>query len=310
MGAADGAASGVHQLHSLVAHYVDHGELMSKKSIYILSPMYGGQLMQNYHNSFIGLVLLCRDMGIDIGWSNIWNESLVSRARNRAVDNFLRLSDHTHCIFIDSDIGFDPRDVIEMLNIDKPILGVPCTKKSINWNRIQTAVEKRLLEWVETLPQKNLPAQALLDLYKKSGREFPPQELPRIGGDFVMNFQQSDGNRVFRLDQPESMMHVGTGMLMVKREVFMKFKEHYPDRWYESRGDVQANPGQIFDFFHVGINEQTREYDSEDFWFIHDCMALGYEAFLLPKVKTTHMGTHSFDGDLIAAVQAVNSYMI
>src|SRR6266851_2084354 len=107
------------------------------KSLYVLSPMYGGNLTLNYHNSFVQLMLACRDLGIEFGWTNTWNESLISRARNRMVDSFLKTSTNTHAIFIDADIGFDPRDVIAMLEMDKDILGVPCSKKSIRWDRIQ-----------------------------------------------------------------------------------------------------------------------------------------------------------------------------
>jgi hypothetical protein len=89
---------------------------------------------------------------------------------------------------------------------------------------------------------------------------------------------------------------------MVKREVFLKFMKAYPDRWYEARNDASSNPGRIHDFFKVGVNSETRDYDSEDYWFIHDCIALGYQALLCPWVKTTHMGTNTFYGDMPAAM--------
>ena len=271
------------------------------KSLYCLTPMYGGTLSLNYHNAFVQLVNLCRDAGIQFGWTNTWNESLISRARNRMVDSYLKMSENTHCVFIDSDIGFDPRDILLMLEMDKDILGVPCTKKSIRWDRIQDVVTKQALQWVlnnRARIENGIDPQALLHLYKKSGVAIHPALLPKIGGDFVLNFPPYEGEKTIQLDTPEPMKHVGTGLLMVKREVFLKFKKAYPDRWYESRGDPASNPGQVFDFFRVGVNPETREYDSEDYWFIHDCIALGYTAHLLPCVRTTHMGTFTFEGDM------------
>jgi hypothetical protein len=274
------------------------------KSLYILTPMYGGNLTLNYHNSFMQLVCLCRDLGIDLGSTNTYNESLISRARNRMVDSYLKESSHTHACFIDADIGFDARDIITMMEMDKDILGVPCTKKSIRWDRIQAAIVRRVLEWAHNNPacQNGHNPAALIQQFIESGRAFSPADLPRIGGDFVLNFPAFDGEKTIELDKPEPMKHVGTGLLMIKREVFVKFMKTYSDRWYESRTDANSLPGRIHDFFKVGVNPETREYDSEDYWFIHDCIAMGYKALLCPWIKTTHMGTNTFVGDMPAAL--------
>lgn len=275
------------------------------KSLYVLTPMYGGQLSLNYHNSFVQLVNLCRDVGVAIGWSNTWNESLISRARNRMVDSYLKESENTHAVFIDADIGFDPRDILMMLEMDKDILGVPCTTKKIRWDRIQDAISRRAIEWAHGSPdcKNGADTNALMKMFKESGRAINPEDLPKVAGNFVLNFPpMAEAEKQIQLDTPEPMKHVGTGLLMVKREVFLKFKKAYPDRWYESRGDEAVLPGKVHDFFRVGINPETREYDSEDYWFIHDCIAIGYKALLLFHVRTTHMGTHTYISDVPAAV--------
>lgn len=274
------------------------------KSLYVLTPMYGGTLSLNYHNSFVQLVNLCHQLNIEIGWSNTWNESLISRARNRMTDSFLKQSENTHCVFIDADIGFDPRDIMMMLEMDKDILGVPCTTKKIRWDRVQDAVSRRAIEWAHMSPEcKNgASVDSLLKLFKESGRQINIDDFPKVAGNFVLNFPPKEGQITFQLDKPEPMKHVGTGLLMVKREVFLKFKKAYPDRWYESRGDEAVLPGKVHDFFRVGINPETREYDSEDYWFIHDCIAIGYQALLLFHVRTTHMGTYTYESDVPAAV--------
>jgi hypothetical protein len=270
------------------------------KSLYILTPMYGGNLTFNYHNSFHLLSHLCRDLGIEFGATNLYNESLISRARNRMSDTYLKETSYTNGCFIDADIGFDPQDIITMLEMDEPILGVPCSKKSIRWDRIQTAIARRVIDWYNT-QNRQADVNALAEQFKASGVAFNPADIPKIGGDFVLNFFPFE-NKTIHLDKPEPMKHVGTGLLMIKREVFQKFMKAYPDRWYEARYDAASNPGRIHDFFKVGINPESREYDSEDYWFIHDCIALGYKALLLPWVKTTHVGTYTFHGDMPAAL--------
>jgi hypothetical protein len=275
------------------------------KSLYVLSPFYGGQLTMNYHQSFTQLVALCRDVGVEIGANNVYNESLISRARNRLVDSYLKQNTHTHAVFIDADIGFDPKDVLAMLEMDLDIAGVPCSRKSIRWDRIQVAVARRIFQWLQnTGAGKNGTDPAgLLDQFKKSGAAIRPEDFPKIAGDFVFNFPPFDGNINIQLDKPEIMKHMGTGLLMIKREVFLKFKKSYPDRWYEARTDPASNPGPIHDFFKVGVNPETREYDSEDYWFCKNCTDIGFKVWMCPWVKTTHMGTFVYHGDLPAALE-------
>jgi hypothetical protein len=283
------------------------------KSLYVLTPMYGGNLSMNYHDSFVQLVLLCQNLGIPFGWSNVFNESLISRARNRLTDSFMKTSANTHAIFIDADIGFNPQDIIDMLEMDKDILGVPCSKKSLRWDRIQLAIARRAFQWAQHNAPNGTDPMILAQRFRQSAAAIDPtvrpdsagvpiSEFSKIAGDFVMNFPAFEGEKTIQLDQPEEMKHVGTGLLMIKREVFVKFKKAYPDRWYEPRNDPNSNPGPIHDYFKVGINPETREYDSEDYWLCHDAIALGYKVLMAPWVRTTHMGTYTFVGDIPAAL--------
>jgi hypothetical protein len=267
--------------------------------------MYGGQLSMNYHSSFLQLALLCRERGIDFGWSNVINESLISRARNTLADSYLKDSSRTHAVFIDADIGFDALDILAMLEMDVDIVGVPCSKKSIRWDRVQHAITKRVFQWVkenEAICQNGSDVNSLAQQFQRDGMEIDPAEFPRIAGDFVMRFLPFE-EKVIQVDKPEIMKQMGTGLLMIKREVFLKFKKAYPDRWYEApHGESGTLPGQIHDFFRVGVNPETRLYDSEDFWFCKNCSDLGYKIWMLPHVRTTHMGTYTFVGDMPAAL--------
>ena len=58
------------------------------------------------------------------------------------VDEFLNRSDASHLLFIDSDIHFQPEDVIAMLALDKDVIGGPYPKKAIKWKSIKTAITK------------------------------------------------------------------------------------------------------------------------------------------------------------------------
>ena len=117
-------------------------EELSKKSIFVATPMYGGMNHGLYAKACLDLQAICVQYGIKIKFSFLFNESLITRARNYLVDEFLNRSDCTHLLFIDADIHFDPKDVIAMLALDKDVIGGPYPKKAIKWRSVKKALQK------------------------------------------------------------------------------------------------------------------------------------------------------------------------
>jgi hypothetical protein len=213
--------------------------------------------------------------GIPCTYTFVYNESLVQRARNRLVDEYLKNTELTHAIFIDADIGFEPDEIFSMLEMDLPVIGAGCVKKNVRWDRIQKVVGA-------------------------NSREYSAEELLKISGDYVINFAPFTGEREMKMNEPQKVNQLGTGVMMIQRQVFDKYKKTYPDRWYEGRGDQAALAGPIYDFFRTGINYETRDYESEDYWFCNDCIAMGYDIWLCPWVRTTHQGSFTYTGDMPA----------
>ena len=109
-------------------------EDLQKKSLFIATPMYGGVNHGLYMKACLDLQGLCFQYGVQAKFSFLFNESLITRARNYLVDEFLYRSDCTHMLFIDSDIHFDARDVMALLALDKDVAGGPYPKKAIKTN--------------------------------------------------------------------------------------------------------------------------------------------------------------------------------
>jgi hypothetical protein len=250
---------------------------LRKRKLFIATPCYGGVCTGLYAKACLDLQGLCIQYGVECRFSFIFNESLITRARNYLVDEFLR-SGCTHMLFIDADIQFNPQDVIALLAMDRDIIGGPYPKKTINWANIVNAVKNHA---------------------DKEG--FNPNELDQVTGDFVFN--PVPGTKSFRVTEPVEVMEIGTGFMMVKREVFDTYAEKYPELNYKPDHIGQANfdgTRYIHAYFDTVIDPQSHRYLSEDYMFCQNARAIGIKVWLCPWMKTTHVGTYAFQGDLPA----------
>jgi hypothetical protein len=234
--------------------------------------MYGGQCCGMYMKSCLDLQTIFQQYGIPSRFSFIFNESLITRARNYLVDEFLR-TDFTHLLFIDADIHFNPQDIIAMLALDKDVIGAPYPKKAINWGNVAHAA--------------------------RTHPELDPKELEAVVGDYVFNVVK--GTEKFQVSEPLEVMEIGTGYFLVKREVFPKFAEAYPQLRYKPDHVGQKNfdgSRYIHAYFDTVIDPQSERYLSEDYMFCQWYRAIGGHIWLCPWVQTQHVGTFAFTGNM------------
>ena len=89
---------------------------LQKIKLFVATPMYGGQCAGMYSKAAIDLATMCANYGVECRFFFIFNESLITRARNYLVDEFLRAEEFTHLMFIDSDINFNPKYFERMIH--------------------------------------------------------------------------------------------------------------------------------------------------------------------------------------------------
>jgi len=255
-------------------------EDLRKVKLFVGTPMYGGFAHGMFQKACLDLQGLCIKYGIEVKFSFLFNESLVTRARNYIVDEYIR-SGFTHLLFIDSDISFDPNDVIALLALDKDVIGGPYPKKSINWGAIWKA-------------SKRLATDPNFDESKWS-----PGELEGVAGEYVFN--PVPGTTQFKVTEPLEVMEIGTGYMLIKRHVFDKFREEYPHLNYKPDHAGQPNfdgSRYIHAYFDTVIDPDSHRYLSEDYMFCQYWRAIGGSVWLCPWMKTEHVGTYSFKGDM------------
>jgi len=254
---------------------------LKKNKVFVATPMYGGMAHGLYIKSCLDLQTSLGKYGVDTKFSFLFNESLITRARNYLVDEFLR-TDYTHLLFIDSDIHYSPQDVIALLALDKDVIGGPYPKKSINWGNIAHAA-------------RNHP-------------DLEPRELEALVGEYVFNVVK--GTKQFTVTEPLEVMEIGTGYMMVKREVFTKMAEAYPMIHYKPDHVGQANfdgSRYIHAYFDTVIDTKdsitgggSDRYLSEDYMFCQMWRKIGGQIYLCPWMKTQHIGTYAFTGNMPA----------
>jgi hypothetical protein len=262
-------------------------EDLRKYSIFVATPMYGGMNHGLYMKSCLDLQALCMQYGIQVKFSFLFNESLITRARNYLVDEFLNRSDCTHLLFIDSDINFNPQDVIAMLALDKDVIGGPYPKKAIKWRAVKSAVARN--------------------------PEVDAQTLEKVAGDFVFN--PVKGTEKFNVTEPLEVLEIGTGFMMVKREVFAQFEKQYPQLRYKPDHVGQAHfdgSRYIHAYFDTIIDSAdsatgggSDRYLSEDYMFCQLWRKMGGQIWLCPWMRTAHIGTYHFQGDMPAVANFV-----
>ena len=259
-------------------------EELKKNKLFVATPMYGGMAHGLYIKASLDLQNVMSKYGIETKFSFLFNESLITRARNYLVDEFLR-SGFTHLLFIDSDIHYQPQDIVALMALDKDVIGGPYPKKSINWGNVAQAA-------------RNNP-------------DLDPKELEGLVGEYVFNVVK--GTQQFQVTEPLEVLEIGTGHLMVKRQVFEKMQDSFPNIKYKPDHVGQANfdgSRYIHAYFDTVIDTKdsitgggTERYLSEDYMFCQMWRKIGGQIFLCPWMKTQHIGTYAFTGDMPKVAQ-------
>lgn len=297
-------------------------EEMRKFKLFVATPMYGGMCAGMYTRAMADLSAKMAKYRIPLQFYYLFNESLITRARNYCVDEFMR-SDATHLMFIDSDIGFKSDDVLAMLGLmiqnpdEYDVMCGPYPKKTIAWEKIAQAVNQGVAD-------------------------DNPNNLENYVGDFVLNPRKTGG---IKISEPAEVAEGGTGFMMIQKRVFEEYAEKYPQFYYKPDHIRTANfdgSREIMAYFDALIDDKSQNlmneiqafydqkpdaskddviaflsdkttgihqekysnrYLSEDYMFCYNVIRMGRKVWMCPWMQLKHVGSYTFGGSLAHMAQ-------
>jgi hypothetical protein len=260
--------------------------VIKDKKLMIATPMYGGNCTAAYLISLVNLFGLANTIPFSLRIELIYNDALVTRARNELVHTFLK-SDYDYFMFIDGDIQFNARDILYMLQTlveskDKEIIVGTYPKKQINWNNIDAAHKNNLIKTLE--------------------------DYEKYSGNYVLNFNNANNSTQikFNLSEPVKILDAGTGFMMIKRSVFDKFANAYPEQTYTDHDTKEKKIA----YFDCKIDPDDNAYLSEDYMFTRWLKRIGIETWLFPWIKLAHQGAYIFNGDYTSYASLIHETQI
>jgi|TARA_R100001530_G_scaffold135575_1_gene113136 hypothetical protein len=247
-----------------------------KIGVTLSTPAYGGLLCEGYFHGVLKLSSLFsqqKDWKLHI--NTMGNESLITRARNTLVAQFLDLcekepEEHTHLMFIDADIGFTAASVKRMIDFDKDIVTGVYPRKSIDWQGVEKMCKKGEFDMLE---QKSLGYNINF---------VNPKNI------------QMDKGFVEVLDS-------ATGFMLIKKEVFFKLIKAFPYLKYTTDQIINGQSfksNNCYAFFDCIIDEKSNRYLSEDYAFCRLWQKIKGKIYADLMSPLTHYGTHAFKGNI------------
>ena len=265
----------------LISNYTEaQKEFMKGKRVMIGTPCYGGMTTAAYVQSMVGFSNLSKLFGVEYVLVTLINESLVTRARNDIVSQFLNFKDEKgyldYLMFIDADIQFQPDSVLRLIVHDKDIAAGAYPLKVINYDTIS----------------------------RITGTS---EEMALMSTEYVVNikFASEEKRKNMQVQIEGGVVEVhdaGTGFMLIKRQALLDMIEKYPETRYtrdmknidENGKVVQTNEYQ-YALFDTSIDEDNR-YLSEDYTFCRRWQKIGGRIFIDPLIVLNHIGTHMFRG--------------
>jgi hypothetical protein len=240
----------------------------TRVNLVIATPCFGGQISVLYAASLFKLQKLVRgyaNFNLKILFKD--GDALITRARSSLISQFLDDATASHLLFVDADIGFEPEQVLRLIQCGADICAAIYPVKRIDWDKVKSTIETA---------RPNPTAAALKYVFEVDD----PNAVTEKGG-FV------------------KVRYAGTGFLMIRRGALESMCARYPQLQYKRDHSMDAATAsdKRFALFECMIGADGT-YLSEDFAFCRRWTDMGGEIWADLNSKLSHVGSMAFCGDL------------
>jgi hypothetical protein len=245
-------------------------------NLVIATPCFGGQISVLYAASLLKLQTRIRSYkGLSLTVLFKDGDALITRARASLVSQFLDNPAATHLLFLDADMGFEPEQVLRLIECGADMCAAIYPIKRIDWATVKTTIEAA---------RPNPGAAALKYVFEVDD----PAAVIEKGGFLKVRY-------------------AGTGFLMIRRAALQRMCAHYPQLRYKRDHSIDAATASDnrFALFECMIAEDGT-YLSEDFAFCKRWVDMGGEIWADLDSRLNHVGPMTFCGDLSSQFIAAN----
>jgi hypothetical protein len=227
-----------------------------------------GMTPPDFTLAIVQTIQLLHKMGLPHKWSVQKGNSDAALARNIMAADFLS-GNCTHLMFLDSDHWWYNDDILRMLAMDKPVLGMCYAKKQRDWAEYDNV------------------GQDIWD-HKVKPKDVVWEEVGLVcSGVLSEGAKEEDG--IALADR------LPAGGMLIKREVFERIIQKRPDlKWTCGDGVPEHLQPYMHSFFQPGFARDKSQHFGEDYAFSNLCRDLGFKIYGDMMAKVCHWGLESF----------------
>jgi len=237
-------------------------------SIFVATPVHS-EVSMHYTQACLEFQKQCMLNKIKVTFQ-LMKSSLVTQGRNLCVSGFLE-SKCTHLLFIDSDIDFQSSSIFKMVEADKDVISIPYPLKNIVWEKGYKKFKDNKINSAEEL--------------RSSMFQFP--------------MKVDNHEKVEVIDGCMEVTHSPTGCMLIKRSVFEKMMDKYPEMEIKQKtiinGEMMDRP-YLYNFFDTLFEPIQKIYLGEDFAFCKRWRDIGGKCYAYINDHITHIGEFPYKG--------------
>ena len=261
----------------------------------IMTPFYGGICHVKYMACIMDTIELFKKFKFKLKFEICSNDSLISRARNNLIAKALTNEQVTHLLFIDSDICWNPIDILKLILNDKPIIGGAYPLKHYYWDRLLKDVNN---------PYNSNIVQSILDKKNSSYLKNHISDIDAIQSNMVKYNVNYISNAIEIDMNLTKVKHIATGFMMIKRNTLEEMIKKYPETKYtDDIGFLTPHENNwAYALFDCGVRDD--HYYSEDWLFCDRWtkMNSNNDIYLDISINLTHIGLADYKGCLISTL--------